>query len=233
MAAFTHAVSTASSANTTSYASGAFIPAADDLLVVDVSATGTLATGSLASSVAGKTFSEVTHAVFAGVATRYVYVSDQLASNESQTVTFDCTGDTASGAIINVERVSGITKTGLTAILQSAIQENQDTPATPETVFDAACQTGNPTLAAVSHFSADDFTPPTNWTGLGEATHGVPNHRSETAGRDSGFTGTTITWGSAYSIDGAAISLEIDASEEGGAASVGSGLKLERRKLVA
>jgi hypothetical protein len=219
MAAVTLGVATSSTDNVTSYASDAFTPAADDLLAVCVSADNAgSVVGTLASSVAGKTFSLVTSAgANTDLDRLHWFVSDQLASNESQTVTFDCTGDAATGCLIIVLRISGITKTGTTAIKQSKVAANQSAATTPAVTFDASAQTGNPTLGSVGSRATVDLVEPTGWTELGQQQHGTPNAELETVARDSGFTGTTITWGSACDTTYAAIIVEIDASSDGGA----------------
>ena len=224
MAAITHSSGILSStSNATSYASAAFTPATDDLLVVFVQADGTVDAGSLTSSVGGATFTRVDVALYATSANSlYCFVADQLATNVSQTVTFDCPGDIASGCEITVERISGITKTGLTAILQSKKQENQAATGTPAPTFDSAVQTANPTLGAVGKQVNSAMTEPTGWTELYDDGHSTPNNRLEVVGRASGFTGTTVTWGSASDGAFASIIVEIDASSAGSVTGTGA-----------
>jgi hypothetical protein len=222
MAAVTLGAATASTSNTTTYTSDAFTPAADDLLVVFVSITASTSTGTLTSSVSGDTFSRKDTALFATSAHKiFVFVADQLATNVSQTVTFDCSDDSATGCIITVARVSGITKTGLDAILQTAKNENQSgAGAAPASTFGSAVQTGNPTITCVSSTDNANITEPTDWTLLARPGHGTPIHESTTAYRDSGFNGTTITWANTTDGNYAVLAVEIDASADGGGGTV-------------
>lgn len=217
MATITHpaAAELFSSADASSYASNAFTPAAGDLLVVWVSASAHVGdTGTLVGS-ASLTFTKFLTALYnSSNSTLYGYVADQLATAVSQTVTFDCSADAATGCIILVERISGIARTGASAVLQSAKQENGTASTTPAPVFGASCQTGNPTLGAVTGASNPmAMTPPTSWTEFVDGGHGSPTRGMESIGRNSGFTGTTVTWGSATpAVTWASAVVEIDTS---------------------
>lgn len=210
----THAIATANTTNGTSYASGSFTPAANDLLVAFVVASGTVATGTMTSSVGGQTFTKITSFVYNGsLNTIYAFVGDQLVTAVSQTVTFDCTGDTATGAVVSVLRVSGMSRTGLSAILQSAGQSNQAGGGTPAPAFGASALTGNLTAGVVGNgANPAGLTPPTSWTEANDTGYPSPNIGSEYVYRDSGFTGTTITWGSASGSEFGSLILELDAS---------------------
>ena len=223
MATVTHAISTASTAGGTSYASGAFTPAADDLLVAFVFATSTVATGTMTDS-QSLGFTKVTSAVKGGTAhTLYAFVANALAAASSMTVTFDCTGDPASGAIVQVARIAGMSKTGLTAILQSAKLENQSAGGTPTATFPASALTGNPTLGAVGNgTNPATVTNPSGWTERADAGYSVPDAGQEYVSRDSGFTGTVITWGSTSASTFCDLIVELDASGAGTAANAGN-----------
>lgn len=215
MAAVTHRVSTASTSNVTSYASGAFTPAVGDLLVVFVVASATVAAGSVRGTGAGLTFSKVTSFVKASSAdTIYCFVADAfVTAAASQTVTFDCTGDAATGAIIEVASVSGMTWKGLNAIRQSAGQSNQASGGTPAPAFASAALTGNPTLGVVGNATnAATLTPPTSWTERADTGYATPTTGCEYVSRDSGFTGTTVTWGSTSGSAFGSLIIELDAS---------------------
>lgn len=212
-ATVTHRIATASTSNVTSYASGAFTPAAGDLLVAFVVASGTVATGTMTDS-QSLGFTKITSALKAtSVDTVYAFVSNNLAANSSMTVTFDCTGDAATGAVIFVASVSGMLRVGLNAITQSAIQENQAASGTPAPAFTNAVNTNNPTLGCVGNSSNPaGITPPSSWTedAAGDTGYNTPPTGGEYAFRNSGFTGTTITWGSTSATAFGAIILELD-----------------------
>lgn len=211
----THRVGTGSSNNVTSYASGSFTPAASELLGAFVMASGTVATGTMTDS-QGLGFTKVTSALKnASADTVYLFIANNLAANSSMTVTFDCTGDAATGAIIEVFGVSSMTKTGLTAIRASKVQNNLGTGGTPNVgTFPQAALTTNPTVGAVGAAGTSPIvTEPTGWTELDDSTaFTTPAGTMEYVGRNSGFTGTSIQWGSTVATGSGAIIAELDAS---------------------
>jgi hypothetical protein len=206
----------ASTSNTTSYASNSFTPTQGDLLYVTCAASDTtVTTPTLTASANGITFTRVIGAVKAvGADSMFTYVANQLvgASPSAMTVTFDCTGDAATGCIIVVALVSGMTKTGSTAIKQSAKVDNVAGGTAPSTVFGASCDTNNPTIFSFMVTVAVGTTPPTNWTERTDLTYATPTQGGGYDSRDSGFTGTTITLGSTANGNCCAIAVELDAS---------------------
>jgi hypothetical protein len=233
MAACTHAVATADTGNTPN-ASGAFTPAVGDLLIVFVLASATVENpGALTSSVGGFTFTQAARVAYGGSThTGYCFVSDALVSSAiSQTVTFDPV-DPANGTVIFVCRVSGISKTGATAIRQSITRPNvgAGTDTTPDVTFGASCLTGNPTLVFIcmdNGATSANITEPTGWAEAADTGYLTPNMGAEYATRDSGFTGTNVAWGSTIALAWGAIGVEIDASatatRKGGLSLMGMG----------
>lgn len=212
MATVTHAISTASTSNATTYASGAFTPVAGDLLVVFVRAGATTATGTMTGST-GLTFTKVDHALFASSAHRvYCFVSNSGAAASSQTVTFDCTGDTADGAVVHVLRVNGMGVFGASAVRQSAKTENNAGGGAPVATFASAAQSGNPTMGCVGNgANPATLTPPTNWAEASDTGYGTPTSGSEVVHRSSGFTTSTITWGSTSASAFGVLTVELNA----------------------
>lgn len=215
MAACTHAVGTAdtgASPNT----SGAFTPSANDLLVVFVVASDTTdAAGTLSSSVGGQSFAFILKATYATSAHAiYCFVANALSTAVSQTVTWTESSVASTGTVIFVCRVSGMTRKGTAAVRQTAKQDNQGV-GTPAPAFSVAALTGNPCLGVMANTTASlTMTPPTGWTepAGGETSYTVPSIGSEYVFRDSGFTGTTVTWGSSsLSVFGSMI-VEMDTS---------------------
>lgn len=211
MAAVTHAAASASTSNASSYTSALFTPQANDLLVVFVVASGTVATGSMTDS-QGLGFTKITSALKnSSVDTVYCFVANALAANSSMSVTFDCTGDAATGAIIFVARISGMSNTGSSAVRQTANRQNGAANSTPFPVFAAPALNDNPTLGVVGNSSNPaGMTPPTDWTEQNDTGYSTPTTGGEYVSRDSGFTGTTITWGSVSATNHGAITIEID-----------------------
>jgi len=214
MAAVTHAVATADT-GVTPNTSGAFTPAEGDLLIVWACGGGTLeSAATLTSSISGNTFTQFATEVYSTNERIFGFVADQLiAAGEdiSQTVTFSIPADECTGSNIVVERVAGMTKTGLTAVRQFAVN-NSSINAAPNITFPAVCLTGNPTLGAVrENTNPATVTEPTGWTESADIGYDTPTNGMETVYRDSGFTGDTITWGSTEQ-DWMAIGVELDAS---------------------
>lgn len=216
MATVTHEISTADTGNTPN-ASGAFTPAADDLLIVFIVASATVtdpASSALTNS-QGITFTQILRAQCAsGVDSIYAFVANSLVTSGqavSQTVTFN-PADVANGTNIFVAAVAGMTRVGIDAILQSAKQDNQ-AAGTPAPAFGASAQTGNPTLGVIGNATNPaGLTPPTSWTEGGDIGYATPTTGGEYVYRNSGFTGTTITWGSASASAFGSIIIELDTS---------------------
>lgn len=217
MAQVTHRVSTPSTSNTNSYPSGAFTPAVGDLLVVFVGVTASAIDGTLVDSQGG-TYTLVRTASKNTSADRLLlFVANQLvASATSTTVTYDCTGDNGTGCIIHVASVAGMSRSGASAISQQAAQNNQAGGAAPAPVFAFNCKTTDPTLGCV--FNATNpagMNPPTNWNeGAADVGYNTPPTGSEYVWRNSGFTGTTITWASNSATEFCALTVELDSSSD-------------------
>jgi hypothetical protein len=209
-------VDTTSSSNTNSYASGSFAVAVGDLIVVFVTATATVAAASMTDSLGEVTFTKITSALKASSGdTLYLFISNGFAtSTSSRTVTFDCTGDNATGCIITAYSITGMSKAGSAAVRQSAIQSNQAAAGTPAPAFTNAALTGNPTLGMVGNAAtaAPSMTEASGWTEGSDSAYSTPSTGQETIGRASGFTGTTITWGSTSATAFGDIIVELDAS---------------------
>jgi hypothetical protein len=225
-ATVTHKVSTASTANAGSYVSGAFVPASGDLLIAFVTASATSSPGTMTDS-QGLGFTRVTSTAFgSGLNSVYCFVSDALATASSMTVTFDCTGDNATGAVIQVASISGMSLTGLAAIVQSSGQSNQSS-STPAPVFAASVTTTNPTLGVVGgSLNPPNITEPGGWAELDDTGYNIPSMGAEYVARNSGFTGTTVTWGSSFGANYADIIVELDATAAPTPANTGAFLQL-------
>jgi hypothetical protein len=204
---------TTSTANATSYVSNSFTPAAGDLLVVFVVATNTADTGSMTDS-QSLGFTKIGHASFSSNAHRvYAFVANALAAASSMTVTFSCASDGATGSVLAIARVSGMSRTGSSAVKQSDVTHNGAAGGTPETIFPASALSPNPTLGLVGNLSSPaGVTQPTNWTEQVDTGYSTPTTGGEYVSRNGGFTGTTITWGSTSATVWGAISVELDTS---------------------
>lgn len=231
--AFTHRVSTPSSTNNAAtYASGSFTPAVGELLVAMAYYTaGTQVDTTPAMSDSkglGWTLVGFQEADNHGNGLAIFVANALVASATSMTVTLDVSGGTGNtGAEIAVVGLSGMTKVGAAAILQSNFKDKAlsgGNSTTPFAAFGANAQTGNPTLAAVGGAGLNPLTitPPTGWTEKLDTGYNTPTTGFEYATRDSGFTGTTITWGSTAPGRWQAGVIEFDISSGGGATVTGA-----------
>jgi hypothetical protein len=202
--------------NTATYASGAFTPAANDLLVVLVMHTGTsITSNTLTSSVGGQSFTKMLDVTHTLNARDYVFIADTLSTAVSQTVTFN-RGDASNGTGITifVIRVSGMTRTGSAAARQISPLATGSGGATPAATLASSALTGNPTIAFLANSTNPaGMTPPTSWTELVvDQGYASPTAGSEYATRDSGFTGTVVTWGSTSASVWGVVAVELDTS---------------------
>lgn len=226
-AAVTHGVATAENA-TTPNTSGAFTPASNDLLVVGACVrNSTDAAPTLTSSVGGDTYTLVAASptLFNTSANKlYVFVADQLATASSQTLTFNTPNDSGVATVIMVARVSGMSRTGTDAILQTSTpDENNASGQTPTAPFGSNVDTNNVTLGFLCNNSNPaTVTNPTNWTEQADVGSAAPLG-GEYVSRNSGFASTTITWGSTFGSAGGAVAVELDTSSAGVAVNFTSG----------
>lgn len=215
MASVTHRVTTPDTGNTPN-TSGAFTPSVGDLLVVFVTKESSVAMASadLTSSIGGFTFTLILTELFrTSVDIFGVFVSNSLVSSAtSQTVTIASGTDAGTGTIISVYSVSGMSRTGSSAVRQNAGQSNQAATTTPAPAFGSAALTDNCCMGAVANATNPaGLTQPASWTesqDTGYTTGAVTG--LETAFRNSGETGTTITWGSTSASIFASIIIELD-----------------------
>lgn len=216
MATATLGVGTASTSNSANYTSGSFTPAAGDLLVVFVVATATAADGSMTNSGTDLGWSIARTETKAASADKlWMFVADTLVpASAATTVTFSCTGDNATGAVVTVVRVAGMQRSGLSAILQVDGLSDQAS-AVPSLSFASSVLTENPTLGFIAEATNPaGLTPPTGWTELSDTGFNTPTTGSEVVSRDSGFTGTTITWGNTTGSVWGGIIAELDTSAQ-------------------
>ena len=217
MASVTHAVATASTTDGSSFTSGAFTPAMDDLLIVLIAASDTVeATGgqTLTSSATRMSFTKVNGTAYSTSANLVeLWVANNLVTDTaSQTVTWGCPSDAATGCVIAVARVSGMARCGANAIRQSAVTANGAAGGTPGTTFTAAALTGNVTIGVVGNSTNPaTVTEPSGWTEAVDTGYATPTTGLEYVYRNSGSTATAITWGnkSSASVFGV-VSAELD-----------------------
>lgn len=141
------------------------------------------------------------------------WIRNRLIGSATSTVFTHACG-TSSGGGVAVLKVTGMTRTGSAASLQTAKQENQGA-ATPAPVFGASVLTGNAVIGAV--FNATNPATMTArsspaYTERADAGYNTPATGLEVMSINSGETGTTMTWGSASGSAFASMVLELDTS---------------------
>ena len=221
MATCTAAVGFASTSNVSSYAAGTFTPALSDLIVVIVATSGSIeptAAGAVSDD-RGGTYHKAAFSTRSGAASsNYIFVRNQLvASAVGHIVTFVCPGDAATGACIMVYRVLGVARTGVSAVKQVATQTGLGAGGTPTVVFPAACLTANAVIGMVGAAqNPAALTPPSGWTEsaspLFDNGYNTPASGCEGCHINSGFTSTTVTWGSTSSGASGSVAVELDIS---------------------
>jgi hypothetical protein len=194
-------VGIASTSNASSYALGAFTPTANSLLVVFVFATGTVATGTMSGG--GLTWNKITSGTYdAGADTMYAFYAKVGASPASTTITFDCTGDNATGTVLTCIQVTGYDSLTANPIKQSKVASGSTTNATAS--FSSALNTNNGYFIGWGgQLGANSSTPPTNWTETDDLAYTSPAANGTGAYKAGGlsttgpwtFTNATTNWG--------------------------------------
>jgi hypothetical protein len=191
----------------------AITPAVGDLFIAFCVASVNTQTAPTMTDNNSGTYSLITTAQKATSAdTMSVFVRNQFLANTTSTTLTCATGSNTAGEIV-VVAVTGMSQTGSNAIRQSNRQENQASGGTPAPAFSSAALTDNMTLGAI--FNATNpatMTTPTNWTERQDVGQATPTTGLEVVTRDSGFTGTTVTWGSTSGSAFSSIIVELDAS---------------------
>lgn len=207
----------ATTTNATSYTTAAQAnTTAGDLVLLFIIVTGdTTSTPTVTESLSETSFVSVpgTPVLKASSADRiYCFISTGFLKTTSATRTFTISGlvATPTGCIIQGYRIPGMLRTGLMAIRQVASEANK-VAGTPAPTFSAAVLTGNPTFGVVGNATNPaGMTAPTSWTEDADTGYASPITGGETVSRSGGFTGTTVTWGSASASAFADIIIELD-----------------------
>lgn len=210
----TSGVSTTSTSNTTSYASGSFTPTANDFLIAFIVAGASSgATGTMTDS-QSLGFTSIARVVYNTSDVVQCFAANKLAANSAMTVTFDCTGDAANGCAIYVARLSGAegvyyrqTSTGSGAA-----------GTTPSVVMPNAFNTNNCGIACVGNgANPAALTQPASWTETNgvDTGYNTPATGQECPNRTSGESLTTISWAATSGTAWGAIVLEVYASGQG------------------
>jgi hypothetical protein len=178
----------------------AITPAVGGLLVViEGYSGGTRASSTDVTDDQGGTYTKLAQAEQAsGARSSSIWVRDTLVSSAvSHTVSQGAPPGTETGGGIQVMEFSGFTVGGSGVLVQSAQQDSQAASTTPAPTFPQSAATGNLTIGQVLNASTTaNLTEPSGWAERNDSGYSTPATGLEYVTRDSGFTGTTITWGS-------------------------------------
>lgn len=212
---YTYRGSTTSSTDTTSYASSSFTPGAGSTLVVFVVASDTTTDAGGMSDSQSLGWVKVNKTLFnTSTSEVLVFVSQKRTANSSMTVTFDCTGDAATGCAIMVYEITGITRSGWSAVRQFNSAANQAGGGTPDVGLYTVVSS-NIVLGCVGNLSspAGLTVPGSGAVEDADVGYSTPTTGAEVVSRTGSTTGG-LTWGSTSATAFAAVALEIDASAE-------------------
>lgn len=182
------------------------VPSLNDLIVIVTAHTGNTATVAPTDDNNNGRYTQVGSNIVKATSAdtmQFWIRNDPIRAASSTTFTHN-PGTTSGGGLV-VLAVSGMSRWGITAAnrlvsgtAQFGKQDNQAS-GTPAPAFPAAALTGNAVIGAV--FSATNSTttqvPPASWTERFDNGYNTPASGLEVCSRDSGETGTTITWGGA------------------------------------
>ncbi len=187
-------------------------PAVGDLIIVAVCLSGnTNDVPTMTDNNGFGTYDRILCVPWSASANRLaVFVRTALMVNTTSTTITCASGSNTAGELVAVA-VAGMTRAGTSAIRSSGSQSNQATSTTPAPALSQTSLTGNLTICGVG--SGDTTTTfPTNWSERQDVSQATPTTALEIATRDSGFVGTTITFGATQSTVYASFALELDGS---------------------
>lgn len=186
---------------------------AGDLVLVFCSASGNTNAAPTCSDDQGGAYTLIDSAAFGASAnTGSWFVGNALVGTGAATTITVATGSNTAAEIVAVA-IAGMSRSGASAIRSQGKQANQASATTPAPALNQAALTGNPTIGAVfNSTNPATMTAPASWTERQDVGQSTPTTGLEVVTRDSGFTGTTVTWGSTSGSAFASAIVEIDSS---------------------
>lgn len=189
-------------------------PAVDDLIIIIAANSGNVLTTAPTDNQGGL-YVQINTCVKASSAdTMKAWVRTTKIASATSTVFTHAIG-TSTGGGIAVMKATGVARTGLSAIRQSAVQTNQAAAGTPTPVFAGAALTGNAVIGAVFNATSPaTMTPRASpaYTERFDVGYATPTTGLEVMSIDSGETGTSIAWGGTSASAFCSLVLEIDNS---------------------
>lgn len=191
-------------------------PAASDLIVIITAHSGNTSTSATPptdnNSDGLGTYAFVTSALKNGSAdVMCVWVRKNKIGSATSTVFTHAPGTTTGGGLA-VLKVTGMTIAGLLAAIRSGASANQASGGTPSVSLGAAANTNNPVIGAV--FSATNSTTTVannaSYTERFDNGYATPTSGLEVMTRDSGETGSSVSWGGTVASAFCAVLIELD-----------------------
>jgi hypothetical protein len=191
---------------------------AGDLLVVLCAASGTTEANASTTAVTDDnpdglgTYTKITESAAGSSPRCSVWIRNAAITDTTVTTVTAAQGASNGGGLqVMIARSMG-GRTGSSAAKQSG--SNSGAAATsPAVTLGAAVTTTNPCVGVVANSTNPaTVTPPGSWTEQNDLGYATPTSGREIARRDSGETGTTITWGSTSGSAWRASVVELDAS---------------------
>lgn len=177
----------ASTAQASSYAMSAFTPTAQSLLVVFVFATGTVAAAPTMTGGSLTWTREASQTI--GANSLHIFWARVGGSPVSTTITFDCTGDAGTGAVMSVIQFLGYDQIVINPIRQLRQNTATTTSTNANITFPSALVTTNGYAAAFyGGLAANSSTPPTGWTEADDIAYSTPSTNQGVAYRAGGLT---------------------------------------------
>jgi hypothetical protein len=186
-------------------------PAVNDLIVVVAAATGPTGSLGCTDNNSSGTYTLIEFQVQNGIANPLCLLVRTALITSASSTTWTTSGESASsGGGLVVYRVSGMTRTGASAVKTHG-GNNAASTTTPAVALGAAALTGNALIGAV--FNATNVagvTQPSTWTQDNNVGYNTPTAGLESTHINSGFTGSTVTWGSTSASAFAVAALQLD-----------------------
>jgi hypothetical protein len=218
MAAVTYLQGAATTTAAITYTSNSTTPGGGSrLLVAYVCVTGNTETTWAMSDSLGGSWTKIRRQVKAtSVDIAEIWVRNSLLPSTpgALTCTYSKPGaGSATGCLMAILDVTGMTRTGSNAVRGQGGQDNRAGSTTPAATFAQAALTANPTITAIHCATQTPTTTyPTGFTDLVSTGDLTPTTGFRVGRDDSGFTGSTVTWGGTSSSAYSTVAIELDTS---------------------
>lgn len=192
-------------------------PTASDLIVVVAAASGTSGTNAATTAVSDNntdglgTYTSIADSGSGGSPRTTIWIRNNLVGSATSTV-FTATQASSNGGGLEVFRVTSMTRTGSGAARGFGTGSGASST-TPAVTLQQAALTGNPLISNVTNgTSPGGVTAPASWTRTNDTGYSTPATGLDDADIASGFTGSTITWGSTSASAWVSAGVELDTS---------------------